>query len=785
MAEHLFFPETPQKPLRIEYNGPLYDGAEWDEYPIRHGWKDEKGEETWTGRDRKRVECWLYFGMLFYVFGEKLDQSDFILSEEVYDDYYGPRQKQFLTTTHLHKYIDDAQEWESKKYGERAVTIVEKVCNELENNKDKFLLRDDMKLAIRLICRALWNATVKRDGKRTEPQHVSKWLLSNTYETAEMIRSGWCPWEIVKARFTGCYVDTIAYLLQLDRKKPTWDNRTHLDCKMTECVAHNIDESTYLMRHVAEGCECDCLQADAEQLQTILKNGDIPLVKITPLAGESDDPGFKVEIVRKRTGRPYVAISHVWSDGMGNPDGNWLHSCQVGLLYEQARRLVSDKKHIPRQVGDPLEHVEAGMSRLAHFAINQTRGKDKSVLVWIDTLCVPHERDARNLAIQRIRQVYLDGMFIDLALDSKYNESSCMISAYRVLIFDSEMRQVESNSISRAQLLTRVVFCSGWMRRLWTLQEGLAAKYRLYMLFSDQPVNIATIGDELLTKADKNKLPILQESIAKHAMAVWFIFFKESVDYASKFLRTLDVLASPFMKPSFDKGHILSSNWYNVGTRTATKPGDRPIILAGVLDMDVKPILDAKGPEERMRVFYSMLNEFPYDILFEAEPRFEDEGMRWAVKACQYSSTPHFLGGESGKITPRGLQVSALSSWLFPSVVALDISSEDFQSTSGDWLVQHNLKGVTQPDACTLHFKSSVKLMPDKVYGVILESHTGQHCPFALVEYQSTEADNVHYARHVGVGFARRVLVWGLLPQDGYLLPFGFKSLEKRVWVVG
>lgn len=365
-----------------------------------------------------------------------------------------------------------------------------------------------------------------------------------------------------------------------------------------------------------------------------------------------------------------------------------------------------------------------------------------------------------------------------------------MMPAYRVLIFDSEMRQVESNSISRAQLLIRVVFCSGWMRRLWTLQEGLAAKFRLYMLFSDQPVNIATIGDELLTKFDKNKLPILQERVAYHAMSVWFMFFKESIDYSSKFLRALDVLASPFSKSAFDKVHMLSSNWYNVGTRTATKPGDRPIILAGVLDMDVKPILDAKGgPEERMRVFYGMLDEFPYGILFEEEPRFEDEGMRWAVKACQYSSTPHVLwGGGSGKITPRGLQVSTLSSWLFSSVVALNISSEDFQSTSGDWLVQHNLEGVIQPDACTLHFKNSVKLMPDKTYGVILkheELHIGQHCPFALVEYQSTEADNVHYARYVGVGHARRVLVWGLLPLDGYLLPFGFKSVEKRVWVVG
>lgn len=189
-----------------------------------------------------------------------------------------------------------------------------------------------------------------------------------------------------------------------------------------------------------------------------------------------------------------------------------------------------------------------------------------------------------------------------------------------------------------------------------------------------------------------------------------------------------------------------------------------------------------------MRAFYRMLDEFPCEVLFEEEPGFEDDGMRWAVKACQFSGMRHFLREALGKITPRGLQISTLSSWLFPSVVALNISSEDFQTTSGDWLMQHNLKDVTMPDACTLHFKNSVKLMPDKIYGVILkreESYPGHSCTFALVEYQSTEADNIHYAQYVGVGTAQRVLIWGLLPRDRYLLPFGFKSLEKRVWVVG
>lgn len=418
MAEHLFFPEKSEKPLRIEYKGPLYDGGEWDDYPTRHGWRDEKGDIdriSFTLENKKEVACWLYFGMLFYVFGEKLNQADFLLSEESEDDLEGP--KQFLTTTHLRDYVDNVQEWKNKRYGERAVTIVEKVCTELE--AFKHTLRDEMKLAIRLICHALWNASVKRDGPRTQPEHVSKRLLSDTYETVRMIRSGWCPWEVMKARFTGCHVDTIAYLLQLNRRKPTWDTRTHLECGLTECVAHNIDESNYLMRHVTEGCGCDHIQADVEQLHTVLKDGGIPLVKITPMGGEEGDAEFKIEIVRKRPGRNYVAISHVWSDGMGNPNGNSLLNCQVRLLYEQARRLVTDKEYIPRKVGDPLEHIETGISRLAHFAFSQARGKEESVLVWIDTLCIPHQRDARSLAIQRIRQVYLDGMFIDLSQGSR------------------------------------------------------------------------------------------------------------------------------------------------------------------------------------------------------------------------------------------------------------------------------------------------------------------------------------------------------------------------------
>jgi hypothetical protein len=131
---------------------------------------------------------------------------------------------------------------------------------------------------------------------------------------------------------------------------------------------------------------------------------------ITP--GGEDNLGnesLKVEIVRKRIGKQYLAISHVWSDGLGNTEGNSLPNCQLKLLYEQARRVLTGGEYVPRYENGAFGPLHTGVARLAHFAGNQVLRRDDSVLVWIDTMCIPHQPDVRSLAIQRIREVYVDG----------------------------------------------------------------------------------------------------------------------------------------------------------------------------------------------------------------------------------------------------------------------------------------------------------------------------------------------------------------------------------------
>jgi hypothetical protein len=312
-------------------------------------------------------------------------------------------------------------------------------------------------------------------------------------------------------------------------------------------------------------------------------------------------------------------------------------------------------------------------------------------------------------------------------------------------------------------------------------------------MFADKAINISTIADDILTKTEKGKIPLLQENVALRGMALWFSFFTHTIDYGSKFERAVDVFTSPFVKGGLTKDHLLAWNWYNVAMRATSKAGDRPIILAGVLDLDVKEILEVKGGSDaRMRKFYGMLDEFPHDIIFQEGPRFEEDGMRWAVKVCQYLDEPRYLGSGAGMITPRGLQISALSSWLFPSELGFDLSKIDFdegQRAWERWLAEHELESVQAPNLCVFKPKFEVEFEPEAKYGIILMekkgSRPGGFALCALVLLQSTEENEIHFARYLGVGTVKGMSSWSDLPENGFLFPFGWDSLHKREWVVG
>ena len=132
------------------------------------------------------------------------------------------------------------------------------------------------------------------------------------------------------------------------------------------------------------------------------------------------------------------------SQGLGNPKGNSLPSCQIRFLDDMLHRC---SKHI-----NPTSNDSA-----------------LSLPFWLDTLCIPLETSLRRQAILRMRETY---------------ENAAM-----VVVLDEEVLSFAGHWYFRIQRLLQ----SNWLRRLWTYQEAILAS-KLYVAFADELVNVLDLG---------------------------------------------------------------------------------------------------------------------------------------------------------------------------------------------------------------------------------------------------------------------------------------------------
>ena len=167
--------------------------------------------------------------------------------------------------------------------------------------------------------------------------------------------NGWCPRE---ARVIKDLLDhdphSVLYLAQLDRSGQLGE---HQFCDDSMCRAHQINNAVYRTKHVDSGCECNFLDVTNECRQSVL----VSLIEPKRLFGKIHMPKtswmitFVDGIIKPVSVSPYkieatrtlgkvsnllagpqmthcVAISHVWSDGLGNTERNALPECQVSRL---------------------------------------------------------------------------------------------------------------------------------------------------------------------------------------------------------------------------------------------------------------------------------------------------------------------------------------------------------------------------------------------------------------------------------------------------------------------
>ena len=143
-----------------------------------------------------------------------------------------------------------------------------------------------------------------------------------------MRQKDWCRQSMRRA-CTSYDFPTALYLAELPRRR----GMNHSRCSDTECIASNIDESTYQPAHVSASCKCQCISVDVDQLVEIIEEGEVPLVRVKT----SDSGDVEIERRRYRDRHPFTVLSHVWSDGVENRETNSLPACKLRQLQSSVQ----------------------------------------------------------------------------------------------------------------------------------------------------------------------------------------------------------------------------------------------------------------------------------------------------------------------------------------------------------------------------------------------------------------------------------------------------------------
>ncbi|KAL9091244.1 MAG: hypothetical protein Q9159_001539 [Coniocarpon cinnabarinum] len=118
--------------------------------------------------------------------------------------------------------------------------------------------------------------------------------------------------------------------------------------------------------HRAECSGCEERGVDDDQLAAmimLLKEGRLPLLRLNYIS-EAD---FKVEVVPFTGRQRYIAVSHVWADGLGNPNANSLRSYaearskSIALMYttyKDAHRVLMLDRELQSITTSHMEETE-------------------------------------------------------------------------------------------------------------------------------------------------------------------------------------------------------------------------------------------------------------------------------------------------------------------------------------------------------------------------------------------------------------------------------------------
>jgi hypothetical protein len=618
---------------------PLFDIIPYDfrglsEFPERNGISKE--QLVTDGRSPLQVatllQSWLYFGLLSEVLGKAIDARPFASNHE--ESIY-PLQIQ----TRALKDVFAKEPYPSQlDNGEidRRQTLVEQAALWLREVEDSPIHKPqnaplmETTLSIRMLLYAL--------GPYAGSPIIE--LMPHPLISLRLEEHGWCPSHI--ARIEVIKNDIFGYYLScLLRPNPT--GLSHHSCPRTNCEASSTTLSdSYYIRHThSDKIPCQSIQVNETKIRQIINKDGIPLVSIQfSLTGE-----ISLQVRAATPQDKYIAISHVWSDGLGNPKSNALPACQLRRLAtyfanlpQPSSRVYDDNSRTAYSLG-PIS-FEPGKLQLTYSPSNP------SMLFWMDTLCIPVSRDENDSETKRLKFKAINHM------------AEIYSRARQVLVLDSSLQSLRLGVMQRCEILAHIAFCN-WMGRCWTFQESALNQF-VYLQFADGALNIL---DRMPDPSEYHSDPLKMGSLditrlryqgltaTLHSLTWPYRHIltnkkplkstsRHSPDFEAVIYETLHKICTSSFHAS---GHYSAENyfssrkvtwedavwvqrvvtvWNSLAGRTTTMAEDLPAIFANLLDLDTAAILALPIDQRLGEILYTK-HVLPLSILYNRGPKLK------------------------------------------------------------------------------------------------------------------------------------------------------------------
>jgi hypothetical protein len=538
-----------------------------------------------------------------------------------------------------------------------------------------------------------------------------------------LLEAGWCPYWIKIFSDTHS-TPLIHYLtgMQVEAhsgRKP---------CSTFECNGHNVDmeEGKYVSKHTDSACQCNFKGPDTKAMEPIIRRGGVPLVKLS----KTPQGDIELGVVELEYGKPFIAISHVWAGGLGNPLANTIPSCQLKFIYGAAKKCRTKEygkglfrlsheaddtwkqtkywKAIERIFGKdenysqrPLEWYLDMMDRMALWGANED---SNDLYIWFDTFCIPIEKKATERRTPEEVAIAEDKSKLKMLAINKM--AFVYATAMHVLVIEHTVRNISYHQTGDLELAT-LLLTSAWMSRCWTFQEACLARQFSFVL-----------NDELIDPRRWNSNTPTDRCGS--------MFERVLKDQCLGYVDAMpDIMNQSVETRIEDRLGTLVAVWNALSSRSTTKREDLHGLLAIMLNMSALEIL-SMGQDRRMPAIMRAQEKLPLSMLFFAYPETAPltQGCEWLPGYPSGTLSEHFGymtwsgGGEGLHFVPSDTQSILL-------LIELDVAPQR----------SHFLVKIPESNSIVVQ----VEFMPPK--GIVLSKYQAESLCILLHGYHSPHSE--------------------------------------------